>query len=369
MDVDTIDSMVVPSPEGLEPSGETRRRGLWLAIPLVVLILGLPGLLNADLPYYGISPGSSRPVDELVHAPADKLHPPKGQVLYATVSVGPLKPLQFLRAKLDRDTAIVRERDVLGRTPPKEYRQENLQAMDDSKQTAIVVALRKLGYTVAEHGGGALVQEVEDGTPAAGKLRPGDVVTAIDGQPTDLSRVAVDAIHGHHPGDSAVLTVKGPDGSTRTVPVVLSHQTNSQVAFLGVILRTKDQKFDTPFDVSIDTFNIGGPSAGLAFTLALLDELSPGELTGGHKIGVTGTIDLDGHVGPVGGVAQKTAAVCTAGAEYFLVPPEEFKEASSHSCPRLHILKVTTLDQAISVLGEIGGDVAALGTVPNGAKG
>lgn len=370
MDVDTIEPMVVPPPARGRPPTSGDRRVLWWLIPLVVLFLGLPGLLNADLPYYEISPGSSRPVGDLVHAPADKLHPPKGQVLYATVSLGPVKPLEFLRAKLDRNSQIVGERAVLGKTPPRQYRQENQQAMDDSKQAAIVLALRRLGYPVPERGSGTLVEEVEDATPAAGKLKAGDVITAIDGQPTLLSQDAVGVIHAHHPGDSVTLSVTGPDGVARSVPLVLGAKPKTtDVAFLGVLLRTKDQKFDLPFDVSIDTFNIGGPSAGLAFTLAVLDELSPGELTGGHKVAVTGTIDLDGTVGPVGGVAQKTAAVCSAGAEYFLVPPDEFKTASSHACSRLKVMRVTTLDDAISVLGRIGGDVSALATAPNGAKG
>ena len=369
MDADTIEPMVVPASAAGARSASGRRRGLWLGLPFLMLLLGLPGFLNVDLPYFAISPGSSRPVDELVHAPVDKLHPPKGQVLYATVSLGPVKPLQFLQAKLDRNTDIVGARDVLGRSQPKQFRQENLQAMDDSKQSAIVLALRRLGYTVGEHGSGTLVSLVQKSAPASDHLHQGDVITAIDDAPTSLSRLAVEAIHAHHPGDSVTLTVTGPDGGKRNERVTLGHQPGNTVAFLGVLLQTKDQKFDLPFDVTIDTFNIGGPSAGLAFTLAVLDELSPGELTGAHKVAVTGTIDLDGTVGPVGGVAQKTAAVCAAGAEYFLVPPDEFKVAKQHACKRLKVIRVSTLDQAISVLGGIGGDVSALGPVAIGAKG
>ena len=371
MDVDTIDPMVVPAPDGPGPSPvpPSPRRGVWLLVPLVVLALGLPGLLNADLPYYAISPGSAKPVTQLVRAPADKVHMPQGQILYATVSIGPLKPLQLLRAKLDRDTEIIGQRKILGKSRPQQYTQENLQAMDESKETAIAVALRRLGYTVTESGSGALVEQVEDKTPAAGHVAVGDVITAVDGKPTNLADQAVALIRAHRPGDTATFSVRAPDGATREERVQLTRKKSEEVAFLGVVLRTKDHKLVPPFDIKIETSNVGGPSAGLAFTLGVLDDLTPGELTGGHTIAVTGTIELDGTVGPVGGVAQKTAAVCAAGAEYFLVPPDELKTAQDHACRRLHVVKVENLDQAVAALGRIGGDVAALGAVANGAKG
>src|SRR5205085_11289384 len=99
---------------------------------------------------------------------------------------------------------------------------------------------------------------------------------------------------------------------------------------LGISLGTKAHKFDYPFDVKIDTAGIGGPSAGLAFTLALIDDLTPGELTGGRDVAVTGTIDIDGKVGEVGGVVQKTAAVRRVHASLFLVPSGEYAEARKH---------------------------------------
>ena len=107
----------------------------------------------------------------------------------------------------------------------------------------------------------------------------------------------------------------------------------------------------------------------LAFTLELIDSLTPGELTGGRKVAVTGTIDQDGNVGPVGGVAQKTAAVKSAGAKYFLVPPDEYATAKAHAGRNLQVIKVANLEDALDVLGSLGGDVAALGPPPATPRG
>jgi PDZ domain-containing protein len=121
--------------------------------------------------------------------------------------------------------------------------------------------------------------------------------------------------------------------------------------------------------VSIDSGQVGGPSAGLAFTLGLIDKLSAGELTGGRTVAATGTIDVDGFVGDVGGVPQKTAAVIASGASVFLVPANEFDEATARAGTRLEVVKVDTLKDALSALGRLGGDVAALGAASTGTPG
>jgi PDZ domain-containing protein len=100
---------------------------------------------------------------------------------------------------------------------------------------------------------------------------------------------------------------------------------------------------------------VTGPSAGLAFTLTLIDELSPGNLTGGKDVAVTGTMDLDGHVGEVGGVPQKTATAINAGAKLFLVPTGEVKEARRRAGSALTVVGVHTIDDALRALREHGG--------------
>jgi PDZ domain-containing protein len=277
------------------------------------------------------------------------------------VSLSQVNALEALLGWLDPDTDVLPEDRVLGTTPRGRFTEENLQLMDDSKQVAVVVALRRLGYAVSEQGKGALLVRVEEDSPAAGRLAQGEVITGVDGQPTSLSQEVVQGIRSHKPGEAVRLDVLGLQGVTRVEEITLGRRPNSTEGFLGVLLRTKEQKFDFPFDVGIDSGTIGGPSAGLAFALGVIDTLSTGELTGGKKVAVTGTIEIDGKVGDVGGVVQKTAAVRAAGAHVFLVPEGEFAEAKAHAGRSLKVVKVGTLDEAIAALASLGGDASALG--------
>jgi PDZ domain-containing protein len=135
------------------------------------------------------------------------------------------------------------------------------------------------------------------------------------------------------------------------------------VARIGVVLQTADLRYDFPVDVTIETGLVGGPSAGLAFSLALIDELTPGELTGGQPVAVTGTIDAEGAVGVVGGVTQKTVTAKRAGAAAFLVPPEEEAEAKAHA-GKMRIIPIRSLDEALAALEQLGGSGVALPTAP-----
>ena len=114
--------------------------------------------------------------------------------------------------------------------------------------------------------------------------------------------------------------------------------------------------------MEIDSGSVGGPSAGLAFTLAILDRLTEGDLTGPNKVAVTGTIRLDGSVGPVGGVVQKTEAAVRAGARAFLVPPDEYADARRAARGRLRIIQVSTVDEALAALRRLGGDPVGAAT-------
>jgi PDZ domain-containing protein len=118
---------------------------------------------------------------------------------------------------------------------------------------------------------------------------------------------------------------------------------------------TKDLQLDFPVDVTIDPGTVSGPSAGLAFTLTIIDELTPGSLTGDQKVAVTGTIDLEGNVGEVGGVPQKTAAAVDAGAELMLVPRAEVRQARERAGDGLTVVGVDTIDDALRALRRHGG--------------
>ncbi len=364
--------MVDPAGEGSEAQ-ETPGRG-WrpaVLVPFVIVAIVVFASFNLVLPYYALAPGSATQVNDLIEVPDDRSHPPDGQVLFTTVSLYPARPVDALVGWIRSDTELIpREKLLPPETTSDEYRELNAELMDESKQAAIVVALRRLGHAVTAKGEGALVVQALEGFPASPELKSGDVITAVDGRPVSLFDDAVRAIRVHAPGERVRLDVRAPDGGTRSVGIVLAE--NPQVsgeAFLGAQMRTSKPSYDTPFPVSIRTSNVGGPSAGLAFTLALIDQLTAGELTGGRKVAVTGTISLDGTVGDVGGVAQKTRAVEAAGSKVFLVPPGEYEEAKRAAGGDVEIYKVATLQEALDALGRLGGDLRALGPPPVPTRG
>jgi PDZ domain-containing protein len=345
---------------------------------LVVLILASSML---TLPYYAIAPGSAREVNDLIRAPEDHNFPPRGEVLLATVSLRRVTALDALQGWLDRDIDVVPEEQILGTTKPKDLHKVNIELMDDSKQVATVVALRKAGFNVGEHGEGALVAQVNEGAPAEGRLEAGEVITAVDGRPMTLSDDVIAVLKPHRPGDVVRLDVsRGDEAGPRTEDVKLGSAPADRsscradgpadgLPCLGVSLRTKGRRFDLPFQIDIDSGQIGGPSAGLAFALGVIDAITPGELTGGRRVAATGTIDINENVGPVGGVYQKTAAVKDQDAELFLVPPQEYEDAVKRAGRDIKVVQVSTLDDALAALADEGGDVSALGSVGAAAPG
>ena len=369
--MDTIDPIVVAAPLAWdEPPPQASRRWLAFVIAGMLAAAALIAAFTVDIPYYALAPGTARQVNDLVAVPKEQAHPARGRFLMVTVSLRAAKPVDIAESWFDHDTKIVGEEEIVGKTPPKDVHQENLQLMDESKRTAIVVALRRLGYTVSAKGQGALIIEVirEKGYPAEGHLSEGDVITGVDGQPVRLVDEAVKLLQQHKPGDTVRLQVTDAKGASRIEQLTMARGEQGN-AILGVQLQTHKLDYDFPFAVDIESGDIGGPSAGLAFTLGVLDELTPGELTGGRKVAVTGTINEDGTVGDVGGVSQKTAAVIRTGAKYFLVPPGEYEDARKRAGKRLEVIKVATLEDAIAALARLGGDVNALGAKPAGSPG
>jgi PDZ domain-containing protein len=348
-----------PAADAPPPSPWTWRRRRWL-LPMGVCLLLLPlvvaGFVN--VPYYLISPGEARGVEDLIEVKGVPVFEPEGTVLFTTVALtGSVNIYEALVGWLDDDVEVVPERDITGGAPRKTVRQLNIQAMDDSKLTATKVALERLNYRVTAKGDGALVIQVVQGDPADGHLEPGDVITAVDGEPITLHDQVVTRIRQHKAGETVEIRFRrGDEERTERLPTVDAGEGQARI---GAALQTKDLRYDFPFAVSIETGVVGGPSAGLAFTLALLDDLTPGELTGGRKVAVTGTIDSRGQVGVVGGVAQKTVTARRAGAFAFLVPPEEVKEAKIHA-GKMRIIGVQTLDDALSALQGLGGSGLAM---------
>jgi PDZ domain-containing protein len=161
-----------------------------------------------------------------------------------------------------------------------------------------------------------------------------------------------------------VVAERQGSGEPVTVEVELTSMPDEPDRTLVGFVPLDTSTVDLPFEVDISSGEIGGPSAGLAFTLTLLDELTPGELTGGTVVGVTGTIDEEGNVGPIGGLRQKTTAVKAAGADVFIVPAGQSEAdlaAARKEAGDMPVVAVATLDDALRALADLGGNGLALG--------
>jgi Lon-like protease len=329
----------------------------------------------------GSSTGGSATVGGGAAAP--KTYPADGKLLWATVGVkNDVRGLDLLMGWLRGDSDVFKRELLYGKANRKEAAQQSREEMDDAKSVATVLAARRLGIPTVE--GGAEVLDREKGRPVEKLLANGDVIVAADGKSICLSGDLRELMLSKKRGESISLTVlsgvkvsesasasgtksvpgdRPAEGSVetakpgqRTVVVPLHQVKGIKRQLMGVILGpSKTRPCRLPFDVDVNTARIGGPSAGLAMTLALLDRLSPGELTGGGKVAATGTIEADGSVGEVGGVKQKTASVRASGAKLFIVPIAEVALAKPHA-GKMQVIGVRNLDEALAALRKVGGD-------------
>jgi PDZ domain-containing protein len=362
----------VPPPTAPVPPPRRRRRPLVAlgTVAAIVVVLVLLGGALIRLPYVLIAPGTASAVERVVKIEGAPTYTHRGELLFLTVSVSGDRPNAFavLSGWLDDDTDVVPEDDVLqGRSRAEDARLNKLE-MADSQMTAKQVALERLGYTVPKTGTGAVVTGVQKGAPAQGKLRVGDVITAVDGQPVTLADQLGPIVRSRPAGTPVTFDV---DRDGKPSQVTLDTRATPEGpcqgrAQIGVQSSTRSEKFDFPVDVQIDTGRVSGPSAGLAFTLTIVDELTPGDLTGGKKVAVTGTIRPDGSVGPIGGAQQKAVTARQAGAKLFLVPTEEVKEARSRA-DGMKVVGIRTLDDALAQLHGFGGADTGLPPAPPAA--
>jgi Lon-like protease len=247
--------------------------------------------------------------------------------------------------------------------------QENAEEFSQSQESAKVAALKELGIPVKSF---VIVSTVVKGSPAEGRLHAGDVIKAVDGtavkEPGDVAKL----VTKHKPGQDVVFTVvpareqaaaeKKNTTATKTRNITMATRTSDDTgkkrAIVGISAGT-DHTF--PFSIDIKLADVGGPSAGLMFSLGIYDKLTPGSLTGGNFVAGTGTIDDSGKVGPIGGIEMKTVGARDKGARYFLTPSENCAAAAKDTPSGLRLVKVHTIDDALGALKDIrGGNTADL---------
>lgn len=303
-----------------------------------------------------------------------------GRVFFVTVSEPPQSVLGYLVSGDEPAIEFLTRDEKFGSQTPSQERRIQLQMMRTSSQVAQYIALDRAGFGAAEIRPGPvqvwyfLCREVVGDTcgtyvESAEVLDEGDTLVEVDGEPIANLDDLTAALADNEVGDTVEITVEHIDGGEATVEVELiaasTDPANDRDYLRPIIgfVPFDTRSIDLPFEINIDTGEIGGPSAGLAFTLTLLDELTDGDLLGGADVAVTGTIELDGSVGAIGALAQKVSAVRQAGIEYFIVPAAQGE--SSLAAARevagddVTVIPVETIDEALAELVELGGDPLA----------
>jgi PDZ domain-containing protein len=327
------------------------------AAPLTFALLLLAAFV--PLPYSVYSPGPTFDVlakdaneSEIIQVDGHKTYRDDGEIRFTTVSSAPrgdrLPLFEALRDWLDDDKAVI-PYDVAH--PPdqtaEDERREGAASMVTSQDTAIAVAMRELGYQVPST---IQVADVSEDGAAFKKLRVRDQFVAVDGVPVEKGEDIVKAVERHGPGDPVELLIERDHKNLRVEvepDLVEVEGEDEKQPRLGISLGVG---YDFPFDVKLQVDpTIGGPSAGLMFSLAIYDTLTPGSLTDGETIAGTGELFDDGKVGPIGGIEQKIAGAEDAGADLFFVPKDNCGDVQDLD-PDLTLVKATTMHQARGAL-------------------
>ncbi|HEY5011504.1 MAG TPA: PDZ domain-containing protein [Acidimicrobiia bacterium] len=347
-----------PEPEPAEapepwPLPPPTRRAKWpwfLGVFTSILVVASVVASFVQLPYYTIAPGDALDVNGLVTVHGARQYPAKGSVMLLFVRErSRINAWRWLQASLDSEIDLVKEKQFAGNADPAELDAQAVADMANSQNAAKYVAFRRLGYEVTVENKVSVLSVIR-GRPAAGVLQPGDIIASIDGTKITTPDQLANAMKGHKPGEQVSIGYVRGDRH-RTVQLRLAADAQGHPV-IGVYLG-RPLKF--PIDVRIDTSDIGGPSAGLAMTLSILDELTPGNLTGAKQIAVTGAIGTDGSVLEVGGVGQKAVAARHRGAKLFIVPIREVAEARTRA-GSMPVVGVRTLADALQALRAVGGD-------------
>jgi Lon-like protease len=380
------DAFPPPVDRAAEPDTRRQRRGssaggtswwplaLGIGVGLVFVVAAL--WLGQRIDKYELHAGSVRDTTGLIAVDGTEIYDPEGELALTTVGINrDVRRFQKLWADLtdDADREYLEPEVIDGDRTPEEAREQNEEAMVQSQDAAVVVALSYLGFAEPE---GAQVLQTVPGTPGEELLDPGDVIVAVDGQPVTDDAALGEALIAFAPGESVTLSVrKGAAGDPVDIEATLVERPPpepgqepppedvARAGFLGVALQTF-AVIDAPFEVSIDAGNIAGPSGGLAFTLGIIDLLTDGELTGDTRVAMTGEIRGDGSVGPIGGIRHKVTAAKRLDYELFLSPAANYAEAIAYAGDDIEVRCVDTAADAMLLLEEFGGNASDVVELP-----
>ena len=327
---------------------------------LGVVTAALLVLTFVSAPYYALYPGDVYSATGAVSSDSEPTYEPMSLIGFVTISAHPTESLwQWVVAYLD-DSATLQHEDVFNRgLTPQERRNTDARLMTRSQDLSVYVALAELGYDLPDSQ--VVVSGLIPCMPAAEHITIGDVIASVGGAPVSESSEVSSAVRSRAVGELVEFGIRRQD---ETEGVVVDIRLGSSAdecidpatrttregerPLLGVILA--NDVGDLGVDIDFATGNIAGPSAGLAFSLSVVDLLSPGELTEGLPVAVTGTISPDGSVGTVGGIAQKVRAAEQRNFRLMLVPPGQYEEAAAAAGESLEIVEVSSMAEAMAVV-------------------
>jgi PDZ domain-containing protein len=333
------------------------RRSLTLLVAGIGVAVSAAVAVLLPVPYVILSPGPTlNTLGRITSGPLIQIsgHPTysaTGHLDLVTVSFlgGPgnqFNVFTALRGWLTPHTAVVPEQEIFAPgQSEQQVVQQDTEQMASSQQTATAAALCVLGTRFATVD---TIEGTEKSLPAAGILRRGDVISAVDGKAVGCQASAADLIRARRPGAQVSLTIlRG--GKIQQIRLKTAAVQGQPVVGVQV-----QESYRFPFGIKIDVGDIGGPSAGLMFSLGIVDKLTPGgDLTGGRFIAGTGEISADGTVSPIGGIQQKMAGARSAGATVFLSPAANCSDAASAVPPGMRLIKVSTLRGALQDLAAL----------------
>lgn len=335
------------------------RQSRWL----IVFLIGLLTIsLYVPLPYYVTRPGSAMELAPIISVEGGKKDE-KGAFMLTTVRMGQANVAWYLYAKFSPDAELIDRDLVLNKGESNEdYTKRELGVMQDSQMTAEAMAFKRAGYPVKVQKLGVLVNGTLEGMPAAKVLKVGDILTQVDGKRITDTNELFAVLASKKPGDSIALTyLRDKQELKSSLVLVTLPAGNGQPARAGFGIRPADKTLiEVPKKVNITSENIGGPSAGLMFTLEIYDQLKPDiDLTKGYRIAGTGTINPDATVGRIGGINHKIIAAQNAGADIFFAPDDSDSTVSNYQealatakriGAKMKIVPVKKLDDAVVYL-------------------
>ncbi|SIS37984.1 SepM family pheromone-processing serine protease [Salimicrobium flavidum] len=326
-----------------------------IAVVITAVITAL--LFSYQLPYYVYKPGSAEALDPVIEVEGG--YASSGDMHLVTIRGGQATIVQWALAQIRPYYELMPLEQVRPEgVSEEEYFHAQLQMMESSQEAAQVVAYEEAGKDIDIQYEGVYVMQVMEGMPATDRLQSGDRIIEVDGQEVKESTDLIDYVEEKEAGESVSLLIEREDGTlTREVELAPFPDDEERVG-IGISLVT-DRSVEVDPNVTVESGDIGGPSAGLMFSLEIYDQLIEKDLTDGRQIAGTGEINYEGEVGRIGGIDKKVVAADNEGASIFFAPNEEGAEESNYEVAKqtaeeigtdMEIVPVTSFEDAVTYL-------------------